>query len=173
MLLVERQVAERERRGVGVSTPERVRHAGETELDIAPAGHQRISQAPLDQLRAKGHLTQRLFDAGDRYRTDGYEAGIIGSGSMPLEPSDRRPASGLPSFMRTARAAAALDRYGLARAQLKGTRRVVELVCWADVGLTMAEVGKALGYTNKRSAQVAAMAVLRVGLENLAEHYGL
>ena len=167
-----RAVADRERRGVGVSTVERVRHSGDRELDVR-ADVQRVSQAPLDLLLARKHIDQRLFDAGDRYRMDGYEAGIIGSGAMPLEPGDRRPASGYPSFMRTLRTASALDRYGLARAQLKGARRVVELVCWADAGLTMAEVGRALGYTERRTAQISAMAVLRIGLEALAEHYGL
>lgn len=178
------QVSERERRGVGVSTVERILRAGATEVDVrtetdSVGGHlvrvqrQRVSQAPLDRLNSKGHITAEQFEAGDMLRTD-YLRSIV-SGTNPLaQEGGARAVSSDPAIGRMIRAAAAGMAFREAAEALSGTvREVVLLVCLGEAGLTMAEIGRALGYTDRRSAEVAAMSVARVGLDQLAKWYGV
>ncbi|MDP3937733.1 MAG: hypothetical protein Q8R92_06315 [Deltaproteobacteria bacterium] len=65
---IEHQVSERERGGRGTATVERLTQAGEGGYEVDPTGRQRIVAAPLDRLWKVGHITQREFDAGDKYR---------------------------------------------------------------------------------------------------------
>ena len=171
--VLERQVAERERRGVGVSTPERVRQAGDDALDIH-AGVQRISQAIIDRLLARGSITPRQHEAGDRFRTDAYESGMVPSGALAFEAGDRIFGSRTPQFMAASRSDA-YRRWTQAQGAL-GPRLlpIVDEVCWASGPKdTLKTIGaRLLGLTEKR-AEVAALAVLRVGLDTLADHYGI
>jgi len=183
---LERSIEERLRRGVGVSTAERVRQAGETELDIrvetekrdgvlSTVVRQRVTQAPLDRLKAKGSITERQFDAGDEFRKDAYEAGMIPSGALVYEPSDRRFGSRTPQFMAASRADAHA-RWVEAQAILDKLYPIVDEVCWAaDRTDTLQSIGARLfAYsTNDRRAETAALTALRLGLDTLADHYRL
>lgn len=172
---LERQVSERERRGAGVSTPERVRQAGETSLEIH-AGVQRIRSAALDTLKAKGLITQRQFDAGDRYREDAYLAGAIWSSSQSFAAGSPAFGPRTPAFLTAERVADARRRYRAARASLDGSTAamVLDAVCWAETTMTMADVGRVvLHIPSRRTAQSVATWQLRAGLDALAGHYGL
>lgn len=172
MSLIERQVAERERRGVGVSTVERVRRAGMSELDVSPQGHQRIHQAPLDLLKAKGLITEEMFDAGDKLRNAAADAVVAPLNPLAVEGGGRATSSD-PAIARLDDAAWSGASFRTAVGKCPGVvGDIVLAVCLGEPGLTMAEIGRALGYRDKRSAQVAAMAVLRVGLGILVRHYG-
>lgn len=167
-----RAVADRERRGVGVSTVERIRQAGEQALDISPKGHQRIAQAPLDLLKAKGLITEAMFEAGDRLRNDAAASVVTPTNPLAVEGGSRASSSD-PAIKRLHYAAAAAADFHAAITKCPGVvGDIVLAVCLGEPRLTMSEVGKALGYMDRRSAQVAAMAVLRVGLGILARHYG-
>lgn len=172
-MTMERAVSERERRGVGVSTPERVRQAGERELDIV-GGVQRIAQAPLDRLYARHAITKRQFDAGDRFREDAYEAGMVPSGTAGMEPGDRRYGSRTPQFMAATRADAHA-RWVEAQAILGRLYPMVDEVCWAaEPGDRLMDIGaRVLGLPRGRTSEASALVVLRVGLDTLADHYGM
>lgn len=177
---LERQINERLRRGVGVSTPERVRQAGETALDVV-AGVQRIAQSPLDRLYARGELSpdrgenKRLFDAGDRFREDAYLAGAIWP-SPGLSYDAPQIASGastrLPGFLRSETAADAMKRHVRASNAVPGAlRQVAILICLGEERTTAEEIGYALNARGKRSATVAGMTAIRLALGALADHY--
>lgn len=170
-MTLERSVNERLRRGVGVSTPERIRQAGSDSLEVV-AGVQRVSQAPLDRLLSKRSITQRQFDAGDRFREDAYAAGMIPSGALAFEPSDRRFGSRVPQFMAASRADAHA-RWTEAQAILGRLYSMVDEVCWASgPGDRLMDIGaRVLGLPSDKRAEVSALAVLRVGLDTLADHY--
>lgn len=174
---LDRAVAERVRRGVGVSTAERVRQAGERELDVV-AGVQRISQAPLDRMYARGELARgeaenkRLFDAGDRFREDAYLAGAIWPQQSTRAGGRGEPAGRVPGFLRSERAAAAMRRHVAALETLSSTlESVAMLVCLGEGRTTAQEIGHALGVAGRRSATVAGMTAIRLALGALADHY--
>lgn len=183
-MTLERSVKERERRGVGVSTAERVRQAGEDSLDVV-GGVQRISQAPLDRLYARGSLATKLdpdqtsanyrrFTAGDRFREDAYTAGMVPSGAMNFEGGERRFGPRYATFMQVKRLDAHA-RWVEAQAILGRLYPLVDEVCWAaGPGDTLMAIGaRVLRMPLDKRAETAALAVLRLGLDTLADHYGM
>lgn len=172
MSLIERQVAERERRGVGVSTVERVRHAGEASLDIN-AGVQRVAQALLDQLRSRGIIQEHEYEAGERFRSDAYEAGAVWSGAMPLEAGEKHVRSQPPIFLRSEKAADAMKRHVAATERLAGgLLQVAEYVCLGQTGNTLTGLGRHFyGRCDDKTAQVTGRTLVKLALGILADHY--
>lgn len=182
-----RAVADRERRGVGVSTVERVRHAGEDAINVSvetdnEGGHlvrverQRVAQALLDQLKARGTINDREHKAGDRFRRDAYLAGAFWSASMPLEPSGRNSKPGAYGPMRTENAAAAAKRLRKATAGLSGgLLQVAEYLCLGSEENTLAGLGKAFNgvWCDDTTARVIGRTLAKLALSTLADRYGL
>ena len=176
---VARQVADRERRGVGVSTLERIKHSG-LPLEVAEGTRaQRIAMAPLDRLAAKSVkgrpvLNKRQYEAGERLRDDGYLAGFMRSGGMLLEPIDRSYDGSGPAFADSNRAAAAMRRLRRAREALgRPLAAVVDAVLWPEDGVTtMGGIGKKLfGRADQTAAEAATIEALKLALDTLADHY--
>lgn len=168
-------VAERERRGVGVSTVERVLRAGESAVEVHE-GVQRIKAAALDRLHAKGLLTQRQYDAGDRYREDAYLSGAIWSSPAAFGADSPSFGPRAPAWLTSERVADARQRYRAARASLDGSTQalVIDAVCWAETTMTMADVGRiVLRIPSRRTAISVATRALRAGLDRLAVFYGV
>lgn len=174
-----RQIAERERRGIGVSTLERLKHSG-APLEIAAGSRaQRIAMAPLDRLAGKSArgrplLSRRQYEAGERLRDDGYLAGFMRSAGMLLEPIDRGYAPSGPAFADSERAAAAMRRLRKAQAALGRPLSVVlEAVIWPENDvMTMSGIGKKLFNRNDATAaEAATIEVVKIALETLADHY--
>lgn len=170
---LDRAVADRLRRGVGVSTAERVRQSGAAALDIRD-GVQRIAQAPLDRLHARKALTRRQFEAGDRFREVAYAAGMTERLAQRWEPTSGASGSGptTPDFMAAGRTDA-YRRWTRARQTLGRLLPIVEEVAWhAGPGDRLMDLGaRVLGMPASRNSEVAALAVLRVGLDALADHW--
>lgn len=173
---VDRQIAERQRRGVGVSTAERVLHSG-LAFDGPANAAQRIAMAPLDRLHAKtvkGQpiLSKRQYEAGDRYRDDCHQAGLMKSGGFSMEPSDGRGKGGF-AFENSDAAARALTRVVKAHYAIgAGARRVIEAVLWPEDGITsVAEIGGKLFGRTGRWAETAGIVALQMALDRLAEFH--
>ena len=123
-----------------------------------------LAESPLSWLHARGHVDDRLFDAGERLRAD-YERSqlspsltmrwdpvrIRGTGDQGLSPTERQIAA-------RARFDGALDRAG------KGLRDVLWRVVCANESLPDAE--KALQWP-ARSGKL----VLKLALDRVADFY--
>lgn len=81
---LERQVADRERRGIGTATVERLRRAGQ-DIEVSPEGRQRLTDAPLQQLFSRRLLARpneapednaRRFAAGERLQRHAHEGAL-------------------------------------------------------------------------------------------------
>lgn len=123
-----------------------------------------LSESPLTWLHARGHLSDRQYDAGERLRTD-YECAqlspsitmrwdavrIAGTGDRGLTPGERH--------------AAARQRFDAAIAHAgKGLSDILWRVACAGEGLPAAE--KALDWP-ARSGKL----VLRIALDRIADFY--
>lgn len=126
-----------------------------------------LGESPLSWLRARGHVSERLFLAGERLREDWERAGLGPRVTMSWNaapPSRGRraaPAVHEPhgrSHSARERLHAALDRAG------PGLRDILWRVVCAGEGLSAAE--QALGWPNR-----AAKLVLLFALERVAEYY--
>lgn len=126
-----------------------------------------IGESPLLWLHARGHLSERLYLAGERLRQDWERAGLGPRVTMAWDaapPSHgRRAAVAAPSPGHAQIAAkdhfhAALDRAG------PGLKDILWRVVCAGEGLSAAE--KALGWPTR-----AAKLVLTFALERVAEYY--
>lgn len=125
-----------------------------------------LAESPLTWLHAHGHLTDRLFDAGERLRADWERAQlgqsltmrwdpvrVRGSGDSVLNPTERQIAA-------RQRFDGALDHAG------KGLSDILWRVVCAGEGLPAAE--KALTWP-ARSGKL----VLRLALDRVADFYRL
>src|SRR5690606_3824846 len=87
---VRRFVANRERRGLGTATPERIMKSG-GHSSVGADGTQRIVDSPFDRAHAQGRLgsgtscphNERRFRAGQKYRHHWYHAGLAGNLQSP------------------------------------------------------------------------------------------
>lgn len=169
---LDRSVAERLRRGVGVSTAERVRQAGEDSLEVV-AGVQRVSQAIIDRLLSRGSITPRQHEAGDRFREDAYSAGMVAFSTSGDMVGDRQFGSRTAAFVSRADA---YRRWSLAQGAL-GPRLLplIDEVCWASGPRdTLKAIGaRMLGRAPDRHTEVATLELLKLGLDTLADHYGM
>lgn len=155
------------------------RHLAERELTAegprrrpaAPGGLARtrsvtvnLAESPLAWLHARGHLSERLFNAGEALRADYERAQLAASVTMRWDPVRVRT-TGDHGLAPSERQIAARQRFDAAiRAAGKGLEDILWRVVCAGEALPEAEKG--LGWP-ARSGKL----VLRIALERVAEFY--
>ncbi|MEL7446035.1 MAG: DUF6456 domain-containing protein [Pseudomonadota bacterium] len=123
-----------------------------------------IGESPLAWLHARGHLEDRLFDAGERLRMDYERAHLSPSITMRWDPV-RVKTTGDQGLTASERQVAAKARFdGALIAAGKGLEDILWRVVCAGEGLPEAE--KTLGWP-VRSGKL----VLKLALERVAEFY--
>jgi len=119
-----------------------------------------LAESPLSWLHARGHVTDRQFDAGERLRADWERAQLAPSITMRWDPVRVKggPDAGLSP---TERQLAAKDRFDKAIASAgPGLSDVLWRVVCAGEGLAFAE--KALSWPARSGKLVLGMALDRV-----------
>lgn len=156
---MKRQLVERE------LTPEGPRR-GRTETRSRPRRTVTINltESPLVWLHARGHLSDRLLDAGEALRADYERAQLSPSVTMRWDPV-RVKSTGERGLAASERQIAARKRFDGA---IKAAGRGLEDVLWRVVcaGEALPEAEKILGWP-ARSGKL----VLRIALERVAEFY--
>lgn len=176
-------IADRDRPGTETTTAERVAKAGAGAVEVtppsqqAPKGTQRVLSAPLDRLWKDGAITQREYEAGDKFRADAYLAAIDpGSGTVDWHRAGGGGTSGRVPSMFTA------QHIFDARIRWRSVEKAIpkhSIVASAlHLGLvhehSLEELGRSLFARNdKREAMVAGHAGFRVALGALADFYGM
>lgn len=123
-----------------------------------------LGESPLAWLHARGHLEDRLFDAGEALRNDYERAQLSANVTMRWDPV-RVKSTGDRGLSPTERQLAARQRFDGAIAHAgKGLEDILWRVVCANEKLPDAE--KALGWP-ARSGKL----VLRIALERVAEFY--
>lgn len=123
-----------------------------------------LAESPLAWLHARGHLDDRLFDAGEALRADYERAQLAASITMRWDPV-RVKTTGERGLAASERQVLARQRFdGAIRAAGRGLEDILWRVVCAGEGLPEAE--KALGWP-VRSGKL----VLRIALERVAEFY--
>ena len=152
-----RELVERELTAVG---PKRAGGARATKRSVTV----NIAESPLTWLHARGHLTDREFDAGERLRADYERAQLGASVTMRWDPV-RAKTTGDPGLTATERQIAAKDRFHGALAQAgKGLKDVLwRVVC---AGETVPDAERALEWP-ARSGKL----VLKLALDRVADFY--
>ncbi|BAQ18330.1 DUF6456 domain-containing protein [Methyloceanibacter caenitepidi] len=170
--LAAQQAEAREARFRETATPERLRKAGR-DVRTGQDGVVRLSDAPLDSLRGTGAITLDQFEAGDRYREDCWNAGLLKSPVVNFNATGSGFAGKVPGFLSSEPRAKAMDRVNAANAALGlGLRDVVQVVTLAVAGEKVKDLGmKLFGRRNANEAGAALIEVLRIGLDRLAAHY--
>lgn len=123
-----------------------------------------VAESPLSWLHARGHLDDRLFDAGERLRAD-YERAQLGANvTMRWDPV-RVKTTGDTGLSASERQITAKDRFdGALREAGKGLQDILWRVVCAGEALPDAE--KALDWP-ARSGKL----VLRLALDRVADFY--
>lgn len=126
-----------------------------------------VAESPLSWLHARGHVSDRLFDAGERLRAD-YERAQLAPGiTMRWEPVRIRAQGQDRGLSATERQIAARGRFsGAMKAAGKGLEDILWRVVCAGEALPDAE--RALAWPS-RSGKL----VLRLALERVADFYCL
>ena len=123
-----------------------------------------IAESPLGWLHARGHIDDRLFDAGERLRADYERAQLSPSVTMRWDPV-RIKGTGDAGLSPTERQIAARERFdGALRQAGKGLEDVLWRVVCAGETLPVAE--KALAWP-ARSGKL----VLKLALDRVADFY--
>ncbi|MBU7580820.1 MAG: hypothetical protein KAF27_10185 [Porphyrobacter sp.] len=157
---MKRQLVERE------LTPEGPRHrpAGPGGLARSRSVTVNLAESPLAWLHARGHLSDRLFDAGEALRGDYERAQLPASITMRWDPV-RVKGTGERGLAPSEKQIAARQRFdGAIRAAGKGLEDILWRVVCAGEALPEAEKG--LGWPT-RSGKL----VLKIALERVAEFY--
>ena len=156
------------------ATPERTIKLPEDGVDIAPAGMQRVSEAPFDRMAIYKQITFRQHEAGERYRLNALIAEADPSpGSVDLDGSHAGFGPVPPSMFSAQAIASARDRHRKADAAI-GPRlaKVLRMVLLEERPLS--ESGREVaGYRERKAAIVAAATLFRLALDVLADHYRL
>lgn len=123
-----------------------------------------LAESPLAWLHARGHLDDRLFDAGEALRSDYERAQLSASVTMRWDPV-RVKSTGAGGLAPSERQIAARQRFDGA---IKAAGRGLEDILWRVVcaGEALPEAEKTLGWP-ARSGKL----VLRIALERVAEFY--
>jgi hypothetical protein len=122
-----------------------------------------LAESPLSWLHARGHLSDRLFEAGEKLRDDYERAQLPASVTMRWDPVRATSTGG--GLAPGERQIAARQRFdGAIRAAGKGLEDVLWRVVCAGEALPEAE--KALGWPG-RSGKL----VLRIALDRVADFY--
>lgn len=125
-----------------------------------------LAESPLAWLHARGHLSQRLFDAGEALRSDYERAQLAANITMRWDPV-RSPSTAPGGLDPNERQVAARQRFDGA---IRAAGRGLEDILWRVVcaGEPLPEAEKRLGWPT-RSGKL----VLRIALERVAEFYRL
>ncbi|MCB2086525.1 MAG: hypothetical protein H6919_08455 [Sphingomonadaceae bacterium] len=124
-----------------------------------------IAESPLGWLHARGHIDERLFDAGERLRADYERAQLEPNVTMRWDPVRIKAQGGDVGLSPTERQIAAKDRFHGALAEAgKGLQDILWRVVCACEGLPDAE--RALQWP-ARSGKL----VLRIALDRVADFY--
>lgn len=183
-------VSERERLGRGSATVERLNRAGGRDgfeevaalPDIDRNGRpteagtvQRVIMAPLDRLWKSGYITQREYDAGDRYRADAYLAAIDpGALSIDWNRTSGGSSAKVPSMFNSQHIATARIRMRSIDQKIP-RHSIVSAALFLGLVKEKAfsELGQLLfGVRDAESASVAGRAGFRVALAALADCRG-
>lgn len=153
-----------------------MRQLVERTIDPGTEGHVRrrsvtvnLAESPLSWLRARGHISARQFEAGERLRGD-YETAALGPrvtmrwDAAPAARGRRGPPEALDPTLAQISAKRRFD--AAVGAAGPGLADVLWRVVCAGEGLSVAE--KALGWPSR-----AAKLVLGFALDRVADHYGL
>lgn len=123
-----------------------------------------LAESPLSWLHSRGHLDDRLFDAGERLRADYERAQLSPSITMRWDPVRART-TGEQDLTATERQIAAKDRFDAAMAEAgSGLKDVLWRVVCAGESLPDAE--KAMAWPT-RSGKL----VLKLALDRVADYY--
>ncbi|KEO88418.1 hypothetical protein EH30_03290 [Erythrobacter sp. JL475] len=123
-----------------------------------------LGESPLSWLHARGHIDDRLFQAGEILRRDFERAQLSANVTMRWDPV-RVKTTGEQGLSATERQVAAKQRFdGAIRAAGKGLEDVLWRVVCAGEGLPEAEKG--LGWP-ARSGKL----VLKLALDRVADYY--
>jgi hypothetical protein len=128
-----------------------------------------LAESPLTWLHARGHVTARQCEAGERVRAD-YEMAALGPrvtmrwDAAPAARGRRGPPQGLDPTLAQISAKRRFD--GAVAAAGPGLADILWRVVCAGEGLVAAE--KALGWPSR-----AGKLVLGLALDRVADHYGL
>ena len=122
------------------------------------------AESPLAWLYARGHIEDRLFDAGERLRADWERANLGPSVTMRWDPV-RIKSTGDPGLTDTERQVAAKARFDAA---LDAAGKGLSDILWRTVcaGESLPQAEKALFWPS-RSGKL----VLRLALERVADFY--
>ncbi len=123
-----------------------------------------LAESPLVWLHARGHLSDRLLDAGEALRADYERAQLSPNVTMRWDPV-RVKSTGERGLSASERQVAARQRFDGA---IKAAGRGLEDILWRVVcaGEALPEAEKTLGWP-ARSGKL----VLRIALERVAEFY--
>jgi len=123
-----------------------------------------LAESPLAWLHARGHLSDRLFDAGEALRADYERSALSASITMRWDPV-RVKSTGERGLSPSEKQIAARQRFDGA---IKAAGRGLEDILWRVVcaGEALPEAEKTLGWP-ARSGKL----VLRIALERVAEFY--
>lgn len=123
-----------------------------------------LAESPLVWLHARGHLSERLLDAGEKLRADYERAQLSPSVTMRWDPV-RSKSTGTDGLSPTERQIAARQRFDGA---IKAAGRGLEDILWRVVcaGEALPEAEKALSWP-ARSGKL----VLKIALERVADFY--
>jgi hypothetical protein len=128
-----------------------------------------LAESPLSWLRARGHVSARQYEAGERVRAD-YEMAALGPrvtmrwDAAPSARGRRGPPAGLDPTLAQISAKRRFE--GAVAAAGPGLSDILWRVVCAGEGLVAAE--KALGWPSR-----AGKLVLGLALDRIADHYGL
>jgi hypothetical protein len=158
--IMKRHLVERE------LTPEGPRHrpAGPGGLARSRSVTVNLAESPLAWLHARGHLSERLFDAGEALRADYERAQLPASITMRWDPV-RAPSTAPGGLAPSERQIAARRRFDGA---ISAAGRGLEDILWRVVctGESLPEAERHLGWPT-RSGKL----VLRIALERVADFY--
>ena len=126
-----------------------------------------LAESPLTWLHARGHLTGRQSDAGEKLRTDWEAAQLVGGVTMRWDAVRIAGSGGERGLNPTERQMAAKARFDGA---LAGAGRGLEDILWRVVcaGEALADAEKGLGWP-ARSGKL----VLSLALDRVADFYRL
>ena len=121
-----------------------------------------LSESPLTWLHARGHLSDRQFDAGERLRTDWEFAQLSPNVTMRWDPVRIKGTGGEQGLTQTERQMSAKSRFNAAIAQAgPGLSDVLWRVACA--GEALADAEKALEWPTRSGKVVLKLALDRVG----------
>jgi len=154
----------RERAIEGEGTRPERRAAGERPVRSVTVN---MAESPLGWLFARGHLTQRQFDAGERLRLDWERAQLAPRVTMTWDPAPVRRGRGGP-VPRSDPKAAQIDARKRFDAAISGAGSGLADILWRIVcaGEGMRDAESALGWPAR-----AGKLVLTLALDRIADHY--